>query len=77
MFAMRNLNHKLGQDFLEKLGEFREGPTHTVRMKDNPEPSSLNGENVKEKVQRLTLEEPTNNSDMSAQPARDEIVRPS
>lgn len=77
MFVMRNLNHKLSQDFLEKLGEFREGPTHTVRMKDNPEPSSLNGKYVEEKVQRLTLEEPTNNSDTSAQPVRDEIVRPS
>src|SRR3989304_8899638 len=77
MLAMQNLNHKLGQDFLEKLGEFREGPTHTVRMRDNPEPSSLNGENVGEKVQRLTGEEPTNNPDTSAQPVRDEIVRPS
>ena len=33
---------------------------------DNPEPSSLNGIKVDEKVQRLTDEEPTNNSDTSA-----------
>jgi len=77
MLAMQTLNHKLSQDFLEKLGEFREGPTHTVRMKDNPEPSSSKGISVDEKVQRLTPEEPTNTGDTSAQPVRDEIVRPS
>ena len=59
----------------KQLGEFSE-MLNLLRSKHaNTEPSSLNGIEVEEKVQRLMGEEPTNNPDMSAQPEREDIVR--
>lgn len=54
-------------DFTEESVSNNSVNSGKILNKDNPEPSSLNGVKVNEKVQRLTDEEPTNNSDTSAE----------
>jgi replicative DNA helicase len=53
-------------DFIEQSVSNNSVNSGELQM-DNPEPSSLNGIKVDEKVQRLTDEEPTNKSDKSAE----------
>lgn len=53
-------------DFIEK-SILKNSVNSGKLQQDNPEPSSLNGIKVDEKVQRLSGEEPTNNPDKSAE----------